>query len=160
MVFLLLLPALELLVRVRDQDEVRHVAEDGVVLILAAHGDQAVLKSAGVLAHDDQRAVLQAVRAAGAGYFHLGQDPGKDPVSAGDLAAHLERLLDGAEHDLVAGVHDAEVRGRDVLVLLHDLQELLFVDGEDPIAVARLVAELDVLDVEGSNLKSHAVITP
>ena len=50
-----------------------------------AHGDQAVLKSAGVLAHDDQRAVLQAVRAAGTGYLHLGQDPGEDPMSAGDL---------------------------------------------------------------------------
>ena len=47
-----------------------------------------------------------------------------------------------------------------MLVLVDYLQQLLFVDGEDSGLVARLVSELDIFNVKGSNFKFHSRFTP
>ena len=156
MVFLLLFAALEILVAVGYQNEIHHVAENGVMLILAAHGNQAVLKSAGVFAHHQQRAVLKAMGASRTGNLHLRQHAGEDAVSPRHLAAHFNGLFDGAEDHVVAGMNDFEIRRGDVLVFVDHLQQLFFVDRQHALAVSGVVAEDDVGHMEGSDFKFHS----
>ena len=76
-------------------------------------------------------------------------------MAARDLAAHFNGFLDGAQDHVVAGTHDAQVGGGDVLVFMNDLQEFFLVDRQNALAVACVIAELDVGDVEGSDFKFH-----
>ena len=155
-VALLLLALLVKLVGVGDEDEVRHVAPDRVVLVGAAHVEKSVLESAPVLADGEERNAVEDVRSSHARLSERRGYAGIGAFSAADLAAELDRILNGAEPHHIAGMHDPEIGVGDVLVLADARESVVLIYGKNAVRVSRLVAKDYVLDHEFSNFQLHS----
>jgi len=158
-VFLLLLPALELFIRIAHEDEVLQGTENRVPPEGAAHVDQAVLEASPVLPDHDQGAVLQGVgsplpcRRHGIG--HAGEHH-----AAGDLAAHFNGFLHGDHADFVARIDDVQISLGDVAVFLHHRKGLFLVYGQHSPAVAGLRTEDHLLHKKLSYFQFHRLTLP